>query len=243
MLPMLLMLTLLVPTVSRAELVAGWDFSDLPVDGAFLPSPYPANVTGSRPIVSTNLSLTGDLVASALPPGFDATDDAGLQGGVRGLRGFTFEPGSPAFGRAQFLGLTARGPASLEFEMILSGSVDTFWVMTFGGTMIPAGTGIDTLPIQVAFGEDCSTAAAGNGTIRSARYVLDPTDRTFVAWAGIVSNAACARIDVDGSTVQPLLDNFSFTALSAPEPSLGIGLPVGLLTIAVAGRRHRSFAA
>ena len=239
-LPVILMLILLVPTVSRADLVAGWDFSDRPVDGAPIPVPYPPNVTGDGAIVgngSTNLAVAGDVVAAALPPGFDASDDAGLQAGIRGIRTFRARFGSVYFEGPEYLGLTARGPASLEFEFAPSDPIFGYSVLTFGGMMIPAGTGIESLPFQVSTGEDCATAAAGNGRIRSARYVLEPTDRRFFVWVGQIPTTACVRFDFDGSRVQPFFDNVALTEL--PEPTADLALPISALSIAAATRRTR----
>lgn len=222
---------------AQAELVAGWDFSDLPVDGASIPASYAANYTGSSG--SGTLNVAGDVAASAMPPGASLRDDAGIQGGLTG-NGFrsagaaTFPFGTTSFSGGEALGLTARGSASAEFDATVPSASADFWQLSFGARTIAngatGGPGLTTLGIS--FGDTCA-AAASVGDI-----VIGQEDTEVNLWLGATGSAGgCVVFDVDGTTNQPLLDNVSISRV-VPEPGLGGMLVAGVIGLLGLNRRR-----
>lgn len=208
---------------AAAGLVAGWDFSNLSGDGASVPALYPANRVGNGSAGA--ISVSGDVIASAMEPGSNTTDDGGIQGGIHGNRNATdptFPMGTTSFTGGQLLGLTARDVATIEFDATLPVATANPWQLTFGGRAIAGLVGTGSTTIGVSFGQTCgATTPVGDVT-------LGATDTEVQLILGQSGTArGCVVFDVDGTTDQPLIDNVS---ISVPEPGMG-----GLLLAGVAG--------
>lgn len=226
-----------------AELIAGWDFSQLAADGA-------AMGTLSANYASTGTSGTatpsGTVVASALPPGTNPTDAPGIQGGVDGP---LEEPGDISFnsfgvlkaaGQAntEYLGVTAGGLASIEFEAT-SSIPRSSWRVSFGGRAIPQPanpSSVGFTNVDVAFGPDCGSASSV-GTVSLASQ--DDEYAFFVSGADTLSTG-CLVLDVDGTDDQPLIDNVAVTALTVPEPGVTSLLAAGALGLLGLSRRRQA---
>jgi hypothetical protein len=225
---------------ASAELVAGWDFSDLSGDSAPVPGGgYAANYAIQA--TASSLNVTGDVVASTLRPGASVRDDAGLQGGINGYSSATdpsFPAGTTSFGGGELLGLTARGTATLEFDTSLAATpTNEWWVLTLGAAAISptlnAFGELDETQIDIAFGATCGSAAS------VASVTVSPEDtevKTFLAPA--TSAGGCVVLDVDGSSVQPLIDNVALSTVAVPEPGLGALLVSGVAGLLGLARRR-----
>ena len=226
---------------ASAELVAGWDFSDLSGDSATVPGSYAA--TNTIQATASSLDVTGDVVASTLRPGGSVRDQNGLQGGVNGFVSVTdpsFPAGTPSFTGGELLGLTARGPATLEFDTSLAATpTDQWWVLTMGAAALSpdiAGTS-DEVDIDISFGDTCGSAASvATITVRPDQGDLDVS--AFLAPAA--SAGGCVVLGLDGSVTQPLIDNvaLSTVALPVPEPGMGAMLLAGAAGLLGLARRR-----
>ncbi len=220
---------------AAAELVAGWDFSNLPVDGASVPASLAANYTATG--TSGTLNVSGDVVASAMEPGSNETDDAGLQGGIDG-NGFvtapTFPFGTTSFSGGEYLGLTARGTASAEFDASLPAPSSSYWQLTFGARAIVnkgvASNGRTT--VGISFGDTCASAASVGDVEIGAE---DTAVSLFLGPTGVAGG--CVVFDLDGSTNQPLIDNVALSTV--PEPGMGAMLVAGALGLTGLVRRRQ----
>lgn len=219
-----------------AELVAGWDFSDLSGDSAAVPPSYAANYTSGSAATSGTLSATG-LVASAMEPGTNTGDADGIQGGITGAGSPTstdpvFPAGTTSFVGGQALGLTARGAGQAEFTA--NGALPSAsWRLTFGGRAIVNGAnpGSGRTTVGVTFGPSCP-----GSLVREVE--LDPTDTGFEVWLGqLGGTSGCVGLTVDGSTVQPLIDNVAISTV--PEPGFGALVASGIAGLALLGRRRQ----
>lgn len=223
---------------ASAQLIAGWDFSQVAADGVAVTS-LAANYTSAG--TSGTATTTGDVVASAMAPATNPTDAPGIQGGVASLAvipGEKREFNSFAVLRTagqtstEFLGLTARNAASIAFDAN-AGSARTGWRLTFGGRAIPnpgdpSSDGVSV--VDVSFGSTCG-ATAPVGTVQ-----LTEDDQTFTLSLNGQASATtgCVVFDVDGSSDQPLIDN-----IAVPEPGLGAMLVAGAMSLFGLARGRR----
>ncbi len=208
---------------AAGELVAGWDFSDLSGDSASVPvSGYAANYTIQA--TASSLNVTGDVLASTLRPGGSSRDDAGLQGGILGFSSTTdpsFPAGTTSFGGGELLGLTARGVATLEFDASLAATpTNEWWVVTLGAAAISPTLATE---IDIAFGATCGAA------VSVASVSVSPDDTAIEAFLGPATSAGgCVVLSVDGSNVQPLIDNVALSTVAVPEPGFAALLASGV---------------
>jgi len=224
---------------ASAELVAGWDFSDLAGDSATVPGSYAA--TNTIQATASSLSVTGDVVASALRPGGSVRDQNGLQGGVNGFQSVSdpsFPAGTPSFTGGELLGLTARGPATLEFDTSLAATpTNEWWVLTMGVSALSpdiAGTS-DEVDIDVSFGDTCGAAAS----VATVTVRPDQGDVDFSAFlAPAASAGGCVVLGVDGTVTQPLIDNVALSTVAVPEPGMGALLLAGAAGLLGIARRR-----
>ena len=226
-------LTAAIATPASAELVAGWDFSDLAGDSATVPAALAANYN----IQATGSSLTvaGDVVASAMRPGGSGKDDTGLQGGINGYATSvdpTFPQGVPSFNGGEYLGVTARGAATLEFDVSLAAPSSESWYVSLGAAALtPATDGVtDQTTIDISFGDTCGSAALVTSV------VVGPEDTGVQTFLGQSASAGgCVILGLDGSVNQPLIDN---VAIATPEPGMGAMLMVGITSLLAMARRR-----
>ena len=223
---------------AAAGLIAGWDFSDQSGDGAAVASAA-ANLTGTG-VTSATVTTTGDVLASSLPPGTNSGDDDGLQGGINGAYGGdlsepTFAPGQVSFVGGAALGITARDDADASFQAVLSAPSAGTYVVSFGGRAIvdAAAPGSGETEVDVRFGASCGSAGSV-GTV-----TLGEEDTEVTIFAGSTgSTTPCLVLDVDGTSVQPLLDNVAISTV--PEPGFaGLLVAGGVALAGMARRRQR----
>lgn len=194
------------------SLIAGWDFSQLPAAGV-APGPLAANYVNAG-TSGTATVAGGTVVAAAMQPHTNPTNAPGIQGGA--VRPQLLSSGERAAFNAfstlkqrgqtatEFMGLTARTAATVEFDATAAAAVSG-WRLTFGGRAIPdlgdpASDGITT--VDVAFGSTCG-ATAPVGTAQ-----LTAVDQAFAFDLGNASLASgCVVLTMDGSVDQPLIDN------------------------------------
>jgi hypothetical protein len=220
-----------------AELVAGWDFSNLAGDSATVPVGQAANYTIQA--TASALNVSGDVVASTMRPGASVRDDAGLQGGINGFRNAsdpTFPAGTTSFGGGALLGLTARGPASLEFDTSLPATpTNEWWVVSLGAAAIahPTAGASDETQIDISFGDTCASASL------VASVSVSPADSEVAAFlAPATSAGGCVVLGLDGTSVQPLIDNVALSTVAVPEPAFAGLLIAGVVGLfGLAGRR------
>lgn len=228
-------LSALVAGPAAAELVAGWDFSDLSGDSAAVPAALAANY--SIQATGSSLSVSGDVVASAMRPGASVRDDAGLQGGIDGYASNqdpSFPQGVVSFTGGEYLGLTARGPATLEFDVSTAAALPgETYVLSIGATSLaqPFEGQSDRTDIDVSFGDTCgSTSSIGT-------FSVDTVDTEIVAFLGTSASAGgCVVIGLDGTTDQPLIDNVAISTV--PEPGMGALLLTGVAGLLGLARRR-----
>lgn len=219
---------------AAAELVAGFDFSGLSGDSASVPASTAADITGPGGSGSVTVA-SGDVVAAALPPGTNETDAPGIQGGVTAQASVLGDPQFNGSG-SEYLGLTARDAASIEFE-VDAGAPIGGWLLTFGGLAIPnpsnpASNGESS--VFVSFGSTCG-ATSSIGEVR-----MKPVDTGYSLF---LSGAAqfttgCVVFDLDGTADQPLIDNVAISVV--PEPGVVGMLAAGGLCLAGLARRRRT---
>ena len=223
---------------ASAQLIAGWDFSQVAADGVAVTS-LSANYTTAG--TSGTVTTSGDVVASAMAPATNPTNAPGIQGGVASLASIPGELRefnnfavlrNGGQGTTEFLGLTARNAATISFNAN-AGVARTGWRLTFGGRAIadpsdPSSDGVSV--VDVSFGSTCG-ATSPVGSVN-----LTQTDQTFaLSLNGQASTATgCVVFGVDGTSDQPLIDN-----VAVPEPGFGSMLVAGAMSLFGLARGRR----
>jgi hypothetical protein len=222
------------------QLIAGWDFSQLPAAGV-APGALAANYVNAG-TSGTATVAGGTIVAAAMQPHTNPTNAPGIQGGV--ARPQLLSSGERAAFNTfstlrqngqtttEFLGLTARNAASIEFDATAAASVSG-WRLTFGGRAIPnlgdpASDGVTT--VDVSFGSTCgATAPVGSAQLTA----VDQAFSFNLSNASLASG--CVVLTMDGSVDQPLIDN-----IAVPEPGSVSMLAAGALGLLGLANRRRA---
>ena len=225
---------------SAQQLIAGWDFSQLPASGV-APGVLAANYVNAG--TSGTASVAGGTVLSAaMQPHTNPTNAPGIQGGVarpqliNAYEKASFNTFSKLRQQGQttteFMGLTARNSATVEFATTAAAAVSG-WKLTFGGRAIPnlgdpASDGITN--VDVAFGSTCgATAPVGTAQLTS----VDQAFSFNLSNASLASG--CVVLTMDGSVDQPLIDN-----IAVPEAGSMSMLAAGVLGLVGLANRRRA---
>jgi hypothetical protein len=245
---------------ARAEMIAGWDFSQwfgdglLSTDGEAFTDTLDANYSDLDPTFgagaesaafgtlylngqfgSTNVgagSGSEPFLPTAAVPG-SLTSNLGAPGGV------DFESFGVLLSEGQTfqnaLAMTASSVVSVVFQADLSsiGSAGGDWSVSFGGQTF-SGTAV--------VGVDFSTN--GINYTPFGTFDLTTIDTPFSRTLGSdVIGTAFVRFNFAAGAGQPIIDNVAISATVIPEPASALLCGLGMLGLGVASRRRRGTSA
>ncbi len=195
-------------TTAHAQLLAGWDFSDLAGDGAVLPAAYAAT--------HLDLASAGTLSFTQGGPGVATDFGGGLACAETGVVGNTdmetFPPPAQAFGGPNALGLTTNGTGPQTMQLaytIPAGVLPAVLRITGGVTSIPGLPPPSPFEVQVSL-TDCAGVSEYLG-----RVWVDTMERPidFVRFfTGSPAASGCVEFEWDADDADLVFDNLAVTA-------------------------------
>jgi hypothetical protein len=243
---------------AQATMIAGWDFSQyfgdglLSVDGATftdtLDANYsdldPTNNAGAESAAFGTLYLNGQFGSTAVPVGSGTEQilPADLPGSLvsnlnapLGGAGQPFDSLTILASEGQpftnTLAMIANAALSIVFEADLT-SVAPFgtdWSISFGGKTSSGGSsvGVEFSTDGVAYSPFGAVNLTTTDTLFSVNLGAAGTDRAFVR---LSFNPA--------GNQQPIIDNVAVNATLVPEPTTALLCSLGLIGLAISGRRR-----
>jgi hypothetical protein len=245
---------------ARAEMIAGWDFSQwfgdglLSTDGEAFTDTLDANYSdldptfgaGAESAAFGTLYLNGQFgstdvgagsgsepfLPTAAVPG-SLTSNLGAPGGV------DFESFGVLLSEGQTfqnaLAMTASGAANVVFQADLTSisGVAGDWSVSFGG---------QTFSGAATLGVDFSTD--GVSYTPFGTFDLTTVDTPFSRSLGSdITGTAFVRFNFAAGAGQPIIDNVAISATVIPEPASALLCGLGMLGLGVAARRRRGASA
>lgn len=247
---------------ARADLIAGWDFSQwlgdgVPsIDGATFANVLSANYSSLDPTngIGAESAAFGTMYSDgsfgSTPMPID-TGDGPYQPTSFSLTSNFFPPGNNGIPFDQFgflqlegqlfteaLSMTAASVLSVVFEADLTSvpQVGTDWQLTFGGQTFGPVTGLTGINVGIEFSTDgASFTPVGTVLITSLDTLYT------VALGATPADKVQVRLnflDAPQGNNQAKIDNVAIGATLVPEPGTALLLGCGLTGLVVAGRRR-----
>ena len=195
-------------TSANAQLLAGWDFSDLAGDGTVLPAAYGAT--------HLDLASAGTLSFTQGGPGVATNFGGGLACAETGVVGNTdmetFPPPASTFGGPIALGLTTNGTGLQTMQLaytIPPGVLPAILRISGGVTSIPGPALPSPIEVQVSL-TDCVGSADYLG-----RVWVDTMERPidFIRFfTGAPAGSGCVEFEWDADEADLVFDNLAVTA-------------------------------
>ena len=264
---MLLTLTVALSTMlagsARADLIAGWDFSQWAgdgfpsIDGATFTDVLTSNYSSLDPTFGAGIEsaafgtmyMNGQFGSTAQPlDGTDSFTPSQPLGGSLASNCVTLGPcdnfgplaseGGQMF--TELISMTAAGTPSVVFEANME-SVPEFgvdWSLSLGGKTFGAVPGLNGIDVTVEFSVD------GINFANVGAFTITSVDTPFTVGLGPdATNRAFVRLNFVTEPTglnQALIDNVAISATIVPEPGTALLLGTGLAGLVAAGRRRRS---
>jgi len=126
------------------------------------------------------------------------------------------------------VGLTARAPASLVFQVDQGAVLTRTWEVSFAGFAIDPTGNVD---VDVEFAADCGAYAFVDTVVLTA----DEQSFSLPMAGGVNDDEVCVRLSLDDANGQPVIDN-----VAVPEPGFAAMLVAGVLGLVGLERRRRA---